>query len=228
MKQQWTSEELFASWMLTDTEKTLINKYHTDPNQLVFGTLFKCFQNEGRFPQRKQDIPPVILEHIGQQLHVPNSAIDFYNWTGRTTKRQRVHIRQFFGFRTGTVADVTEMTAWLSLHPLLDEDRQFDRLKEIVYERYRELKIEPPPLGSVERIIRSAVRSADTRLYTKVLEKLSPEIQTQLDTLLGENMSPGDTSLLFDLKSEAGAATLENVLAEIAKLERIRALWVSA
>ncbi len=31
-------------------------------------------------------------------------------------------------------------------------------------------------------------------------------------------------SLLFDLKNEAGAATLENVLSEITKLERIRAL----
>jgi hypothetical protein len=164
------------------------------------------------------------VEHIGQQLHVPKTALEFYNWTGRTTKRYRVHIRQFLEFREGTVADATEMTAWLSSQLLLDENRQLDRLKEVVYERYRELKIEPPPPASVERIIRSAVRSADARLYAKALEKLAPEIQTRLDTLLGENMSPGNNSLLFDLKSEAGAATLENVLSEIAKLARIRAL----
>jgi hypothetical protein len=103
MKQQWTSEELHASWMLTDSEKTLINRYHTDPNRLVFGTLFKYFQNEGRFPQRKQDIPPLILEHIGRQLRVPEEALELYNWTGRTTKRHRVHIRQFLGFRSGTL-----------------------------------------------------------------------------------------------------------------------------
>jgi TnpA family transposase len=224
MKQQWTSEELLTSWMLTDTEKTLINGFHTHPNRLGFGTLFKCFQNEGKFPQRKQDIPPVIVEHIGQQLHVLKTALDFYNWTGRTTKRHRVHIRQFLGFKAGTVADATKITAWLSLHPLLGENRQFDRLKEGVYERYRELKIEPPPPGTLERIIRSAVRSADQRLYTQVLEKLAPETQARLDALLSENTQTGNTSLLSGLKSEAGAATLENVLAEIAKLERIRAL----
>src|SRR5919202_320225 len=42
--------------------------------------------------------------------------------------------------------------------------------------------------------------------------------------LLSENAQSGNASLISDLKSEAGAATLENVLAEIAKLERIRAL----
>jgi hypothetical protein len=44
------------------------------------------------------------------------------------------------------------------------------------------------------------------------------------DGLLGENVSPGSNSPLSDLKNEAGAANLENVLSEIAKLERIRSL----
>ncbi|PWB50056.1 MAG: hypothetical protein C3F06_13215 [Candidatus Methanoperedenaceae archaeon] len=49
------------------------------------------------------------------------------------------------------------------------------------------------------------------------------ETQENLEALLNENSSSGNIHL-SDLKSEAGAATLENVLSEISKLERIRAL----
>jgi TnpA family transposase len=97
-----------------------------------------------------------------------------------------------------------------------------------VYERYKELKIEPPLPKRIDRLIRSAVRSADERLYAKILSRLRPETQKKLDSLLGENVSPGSNSPLSDLKSEAGAATLESVLSEITKLERIRALSLAS
>jgi hypothetical protein len=116
------------------------------------------------------------------------------------------------------------MVQWLEGQSQLLEEHNFDRLKEIVYERYKELKVEPPQAKRIERIIRSAVRSADERLYRKILAQLTPEVQGKLDVLLSENTRSGNASLLSDLKSEAGAATLESVLSEIAKLERIRAL----
>jgi len=35
MKQEWTPQELFDHWMLTDTEMILINKHHADSNKLA-------------------------------------------------------------------------------------------------------------------------------------------------------------------------------------------------
>ncbi len=149
------------------------------------------------------------MEHIAQQLHVPETALNFYNWTGRTQRRHRTHIRSFLGFRTGTDADATEITAWLSSHTLIGEDRQFDRLKEVVYERYRDLKIEPQEPKSIDRLIRSAVRTADEQFYTTTMDKLSPETRTKLDALLNLTTLPDGTtdniSILQQLKSEAGA-----------------------
>jgi hypothetical protein len=127
-------------------------------------------------------------------------------------------------FAQGTVADAQAVLTWITTHDQLLEEHNFDRLKEIVYERYKELKIEPPLGKRVERLVRSAVRSADERLYRKILSQVTPEVQGKLDVLISENAHLGNASLLSDLKSEAGAATLENVLSEIAKLERIRAL----
>lgn len=105
------------------------------------------------------------------------------------------------------------------------EEHNFDRLKEVIYERYKELKIEPPQPGRVDRIIRSAVNSADEQFYTITLKKLQAETLEKLETLMTINNGIAEnTSPLFNLKSEAGAATLESVLAEITKLERIHSL----
>src|SRR5665811_2218621 len=170
MKQQWTSQELIDHWALTREEITLVNTIsETDYNRLGYALLLKYFQNEGKFPQRKQDIPDSVVEHIAQQLCIQETALNFYNWTGRTTKRHRVHIRQFLGVRICTVADAQKITAWLSSHSLLGEDRQLDHLKEVVYERCRDLKIEPPEPKSIDRLIHSAIRIADEQFYTCLL-----------------------------------------------------------
>ena len=215
MKQHWAAQELLDHWAVTPEEITLIQSAsQTTYNRFGYGLLYKVFQRDGKFPQRKQDISPAIIEYIGRQLRLPEGALKFYSWTGRTAKRHRVHIRNLMGFRIGTVVDATKITSWLSSHALVRDDRQFDRLKEAVYDHFRELKIEPPPPGSVERIIRSAVRVADERLYTKVLKKLTPGIRVRLDALLDEDGQPGNSAPLSDLKGEAGAATLENIFQE--------------
>ena len=224
MKQQWAPQELIDQWLLTDVEIALVNTYHTEPNRFAFALLLKYFQREGKFPQRKQDIPRDIIEHIARQLHLEATVFDTYRWEKGTIDRHRSQIRKFLDVRMGTVADANAVFHWLESQNQLLEEHNLDRLKEVVYERYKELKIEPPLPKRVERLIRSSVRLADERLYAKILSCLRPETQEKLGSLLGETVSPGSNSLLSDLKSEAGAATLENVLSETAKLERIRAL----
>ena len=229
MKQQWTSQELIDHWALTQNEIVLAQSISKiDHNQLGYALMLKYFQREGKFPQRKQDIPSQIIIHIAQQLCVKESAYASYNWAGRTQKRQRLHIRSFLGFRISTAADANEVTAWLSSHALLGENRQFNHLKEVVYERYRDLKIEPPEPKSIDRLIRSAVRTADEQFYTTTMEKLSPVTRVKLDALLNPTTLPDETtdnkSILQQLRSDAGACTLDSVLTEIEKLKQIRAL----
>jgi hypothetical protein len=229
MRQQWSSQGLIDYWMLTQMEIALAQSISkTDHNQLGYMLMLKYFQQEGKFPQRKQDIPGQIIVHIAQQLRMQESAYASYNWTGRTQKRHRSHIRSLLGFRIGTAADANEVTEWLSSHALLGENRQFDRLKEVVYERYRDLKIEPPEPKSIDRLIRSAVRTADEQFYTTTTEKLSPVTRVKLDALIDSTMLPDgitdNTSILQQLRSDAGACTLNSVLAEIEKLKQIRAL----
>jgi TnpA family transposase len=224
MKQQWAPQELIDHWMLTDTEMVLINKYHTDSNRLGCALLLKYFQCEGKFPQRKQDIPRVVVEHVAHLLKLDITLFDNYKWEKGTIDRHRSQIRIFLGIRIGTVADANAVLTWLETQSQSLEEHNFDRLKEVMYERYKELKIEPPEPKRIERLIHSAIHSADERLYIKILQKLPPDTQEKLEALLNESSPSGNTYPFSDLKSEVGTSSLESVLSEITKLERIRAL----
>jgi TnpA family transposase len=225
MKQQWAPQELIDHWTLTQEEITVIKGIsQTAYNQLGCAVLLKYFQNEGKFPQRKQDIPPIVIEHISRQLHIASNTLASYHLKGRSIRRHKLRIRQRLQFRAGTVVDAKNVLTWLLTHDQLLEEHNYYRLKEIVYERYRERKIQPPQPKRIERIIRSAVRTADERLYKKVLERLIPSMQDKLEALLSNNAVFGNTSLLANLKSEAGAVTLESVVAEVDKLNCIRSI----
>ncbi len=225
MKQRWAPDELINYCTLSREETDLVNKTSkTDYNRIGCAVLLKHFQIEGKFPHRKQDILDAVVEHIAQQLKAQSSEFKRYELRERVAKRHRVQIRTFLGVHVGTVADAKTILAWLFTHDQLLEEHNLDRLKGVVYERYKELKIEPPEPKRIERLIHSAVRTADERLHKKIVERLTPETQEKLDALLKENSQSGNTSPLSNLKNEVGTASLENVLSEITKLERIRAL----
>ena len=105
MKQHWSSQELIDHWTLTQSEIVLAQSISkTNHNQLGYTLMLKYFQREGKFPQRKQDISGQIVVHIAQQLRVQESVYASYDWTGRTQKRHRSHIRSLLGFRISTSA----------------------------------------------------------------------------------------------------------------------------
>jgi hypothetical protein len=136
MKQQWTAEELCTSWMLVDTEKAFVNSYYTGPNRIGIATILKCFEQNGRFPQRKEDVPEQIVVYIAQQLNVHHDEFSSYGWSGGTIDRHRAYIRSFLGVRTCTAQDLAALATWLSSQTLVGEDRQLERLQEMVCDRF--------------------------------------------------------------------------------------------
>src|SRR6266568_3118605 len=89
MKRQWTDDELEAHFTLHRAELDLVGDSKTDHNLLGAACLLKYFQHEGRFPSQKQDVPPVVIVHLAQQLGVVPEKIIPYDWEGRTIKVHR-------------------------------------------------------------------------------------------------------------------------------------------
>lgn len=162
MKKQWAPQELTDHWALSPEEmQHVVAVSRTDYTRLGYALLLKYFQLQGRFPQRKQDIPALITEHLARQLKIKRSVLRAYAWSGRTIEKRRARIRRRLGFRIGTVADAEAVLTWMTAQDALFEEHDGDRLQEIACERYKALKIEPPPAKSLVRLIRSAVRTAD-------------------------------------------------------------------
>lgn len=230
MKRRWTVDELADHWILNADELSMARSPNTSSNQLGFALMLKWFQYEGQFPKRKQDIPPVVVDFLAQQLDIVPEEFKSYSLQGRTIERQRAQIRQYLGFREATVEDAEELTQWL-LEFILPQERRETVLQEAVYTRCRERRLEPPSPLRIERIIRSSLNTADEQFYAETVTKLSPTTRARLDDLLKTTRSNPETadessgrSTLHELKRGTGAINVDSLLDEIDKLEKIEHL----
>lgn len=115
------------------------------------------------------------------------------------------------------------MIAWLAQEVCpseLNEDRQ----REAVLARCRAERIEPP--GRMSRIIGSANRIADERFCATIVGRLSADVAQSLWALIVDG--DDESGFLAELKADPGKLGLETLLAEITKLQQIRAIALPA
>ncbi len=235
MKRNWQPSELVEHWMLLPDELALLAR-KTDHNRLGFAVLFKFFQYTARFPTTRSEIPQSVIDYVARQLIVPPEFFNEYDWQGRTISTHRAQIREYFGFREATVTDALELTRWLETQSLA-YDLNAESLKEAAYEHLRTLKIEPPTMGRLERLVRSAVRHFEEHFCQQTAQQLSKEVTARLDSLLSDDdlsvsLADGEEkafplerySLLASLKTDPGRNSLESLQQEAAKLQQLRQL----
>ena len=92
MKSRWPADELTEHWSLSADEKQLV-QHKREPLRLGFAALLKFFQHEGRFPKPTREVPKAVIAYLGQQLDLPPTGWNDYDWGGRTIKYHRAKIR---------------------------------------------------------------------------------------------------------------------------------------
>src|SRR5712691_4302992 len=142
MKREWSAEELVEHWTVLPSEETEVQTKRSAA-RLGFVVLLKCFQYEGRFPDRPQDIPPVVVAHLAQQVGVAADQWEAYDCHGRTIKAHRAEIRSRLGFREPTVVDGEALVAWLCAY-VLPTTPPGEHVLLAAYAHLRDLRIEPP------------------------------------------------------------------------------------
>ena len=182
VKPNWDTEELIENWTLLPQELELTKK-KVGGNQIGFALLLKYFQLMASFPEDKSSISQVVISYIASQVNLPESYYSDYDWHGRSAKVYRVEIRRLFNFRVASVQDSEEMVTWL-IEEILPDEQKNEAIKELVYQRFRELQLEPLTKPQVERLIKSAVANYETDFAEQTLNKLTPEMTEQIDVLL--------------------------------------------
>ena len=231
MKQFWHPDDLAQHWTLSGDEHALLaNK--TGATRLAFAVLLKAFQSDGRFPERREDVPHPIVTHLAQQVGVLPDVYAEVDWTGRSSRRHQGHILHYCGFRAFRAEDEPTLVDWLS-ERVVTLDPQAEAFKGAAYAHLRRLHVEPPPPERLRRLLRTAVRQREERLCLDSFVRLSPGTRDALDALIhtGTPEDEGDQTPLFPVKSDlatlkdgAGAVKVVTVHQAIEKLRQLRAL----
>ncbi|MFE1935460.1 Tn3 family transposase [Streptomyces sp. NPDC059474] len=221
MRQEWSPEELLASWTLVDGDwKLVANK--TGATRLGFSLLLKFFELEGRFPDLLEEVPQVAVEYVAGLVKVPAADFAKYSLTGRTAEYHRAQVREALGFRPATLEDEEQLTVWLAKEvcPVeLVEDRQ----REALLVEYRARSIEPPGRTRIEKVLVAARNRWEAAFCARAIERLGEVGMSRLLSLVAEGNEDG-AALLALLKRDPGAVGLESLLTEITKLNDVRKL----
>jgi TnpA family transposase len=240
MKRQWADEELVEHWELLPDEMEL-TEHKPFSHRLLFATLLKFFQLEGRFPRLQQEVPRPAVTHLAKQLGLQTRLLED-EWHIRTTARFHEQIRALLGFREAGVEDMPPLSAWLIEH-VLQHEQEFEAVRAHALKRLRALHIEPPTSEQLDRLLHSALHSFEQSLFAKLHSRLSVEIQNKLDALAtrvwqtttadaaadAQSASAGEQSQseglgLSQLRMDPGRVGLDSILQEVDKLRAIQDL----
>ncbi|MFJ4429050.1 DUF4158 domain-containing protein [Streptomyces bobili] len=228
MRQEWEPEDLIEVWtLLEEDQERLRNK--SGANRLGFALFLKFFEVEARFPENAGEIPALAVAYVAQQVKVPAEEWAAYDWAGRAIKRHRVEIRGAFGFRECTEEDQAQLAEWLAVE-LCGVELSRERLAEAVVARCRKDRLEPPAPGQIARLVGKAVNPFEERFCATTVGRLSAATRSRLDDLIAEDADVSEDStggggtFFTELKADPGALGLDSLLAEVNKLQRVRAL----
>ena len=223
MRQYFTPQELTDHFTMLPQEYVLLaNK--SGVNRLGFVILFKYCQWEGRFPEHWQEVPRCLVQHIAATLDLPVDHLRAYDLAGRTARYHKEQIREWLGFRPGTILDADTITTWVCAQTRVD-DATVPQLTERLTARYKALGIEPPTPPRLARLAHSGLRTIEEHFFTTLMQALTPATCQRLDALL--NTDPPGLSLTA-LKADGGPRHVEGLLTAVDTLRQLQELQLPA
>ena len=216
MQREWEPEELIGAWTLLDRDWQMVSN-KTGPTRLGFALMLKFYEIEGRFPAYPEEVPPAAVEYMASLVKVSPAAFGKYSWTSRAMKYHRTQIRKAFGTRPPSEPDEERWAAWLAAEVCPVETAR-RRLAAALRQRCRTEHIEPPAEGQIERVVASALRRFEDAFAAGVVTRLGSGACARLEELLGQE------GQLAALKADPGPLGLDTLLAEVGKLNAVRAV----
>lgn len=222
MKTNWLQEELEENWTITCDEGELFQGKSTE-TKLSFVFMLKFYQYFGWFPKETETVSQTVVSYLSKQIGSEDSSINLGFFSNRTSKEYRQQIRKFLGFRVANKQDIISLRDWLSDKIIAEGHTCVRRLMDLAYTYLKSIKVEPFSHSRIDRCVRSAVNIVEQQLFTKVSEGISNQSCQSLDNLIvpQETQNP-DICYLYQLKQDAGNVSLESILEEVEKIQRIQ------
>ena len=163
---------------------------------------------------------PAVVAHLAAQIGVGVGALDGYAWASRSGRRHRVAIIDHLAVAVFDEAAEARFRRWLADDAL---PREFTpaALDDELSAWFACSRVTRPGAYRLGRILRSAQSAHDDAALQRVADRLDAGMRDRLGALLADD---GGSTAYARLAADPGRVGLESLLAEIAKLERLRAL----
>jgi TnpA family transposase len=222
VRREWSSEQLIDCWTLSEGDRRLLRN-KAGATRLGFALMLKFFDVDARFPRHAGEVPRAAVDYVARQVGVEPALFAKYVFVGRTIEYHRAEIRREMGFRECTVADEDALAVWMAAEVCaveLTDERQAQR-------------IEPPGPSRVERVLGTARAAFEQQFTALVASRLPAATIARLEELVaavdGQGLAAGGgADFLAELKEDPAKPSLDTLLKEISKLERVRALGLPA
>jgi TnpA family transposase len=219
MHQHVTPQELLEAFTIAPNERELLGT-KSGVSRLGCAVLLKYFQCEGRFPASWHDVPREVIRHLAQSFGVSPDAYRHYELDERLARYHKEQIRQWTGFRQGNTTDAEAIKAWVCAHSRVDETTipvLIDRLTA----RYKQLQIELPTPGRLERLAHSAAQTVEEQFFARLADALAPDTRHMIDVMLTDLATPVSLSAL---KIDSGRRSLNSLEGDVEKLHHLQRL----
>lgn len=221
MKRNWSLEELIEAFTLASEDlESISNK--SGSTRLGFAVLLKFFQIEARFPNSIIELPQDIINFIAKQLKLRPEIFRDYDLKSRTCRFHKKKIRTLLSFEETTNEINEQVTTWLHQNTNCYNREQ---VRQKAYQQFRQLKVEPPSLERLERLVNSAIHSYEKDLHKGISNNLPVETKALIDALLIKQ-NEVNSETFNNLKSDPGRIGLESVFNEIKKLKTVQKLKI--
>ncbi len=219
MQRTWSADELSERWSLLQEDLALLAG-RIDAGKLGFAVQLAFWRQHGRFPDEEADVAPAVIAHLAAQIGISVEALEGYAWVGRSGRRHRVVIIDHLAVAVFDEVTDARFRRWLA-DDVLPREFGPSTLEEELSGWFARSRVTRPSAYRLARILRSTQAAYDDTALQCVANRLDGGMRERLSALLADD---GDGTAYARLCSDPGRVGLESLLAEIAKLEQLRAL----
>lgn len=222
MQQIWSDEELRAHWVLNTSELGLL-KGISEQRRLTLCYYLKYFQLHAQFPKSLDFVSPQVLNFLAPQI----GSADGDGLVGVPKRTDRFYKRQVIAFLDIQRFDKAARTAFLDwlVQTVLPTAPKEARLDGMITDWFLYNRMVLPKAKAVANLVAKAERWFERVVFARVAGRLADDQRVRLDALL-ETMD--GFSPFADVSRSSGAASVDNVLKTVERLETVRAVGLDS
>nr|WP_246233324.1 DUF4158 domain-containing protein [Aurantimonas aggregata] len=214
-----SGEALARNWSLSFAGGDFVNAKAVSA-RLGLTVQLKFFASHGFFVEDGADLPNDAVSYVAEQLGVGGTDLSGYDFSGRSGRRHCAEIMQYLGFRRMKRADREALTVWISAE-LCPGGMTVGAMMEQVFLWCLDGKIFGPSRKELERVVRSERQRFLEAYLGRVADRLSPKTVALMEASLAD---PDSASGFHTIKSDAGQASLDSIIAITDRLAFIQGL----